>query len=57
MGYKIGSFNLYKFSLQSDNNIRKNLEKISRIIRDENLDVVAIQEIFNKKLNYLLLRL
>lgn len=48
MGYKIGSFNLYKFSLQSDNNIRKNLEKISRIIRDENLDVVAIQEIFNK---------
>lgn len=49
MGYKIGSFNLYKFSLQSDNNIRKNLKKISRIIRDENLDVVAIQEIFNKK--------
>lgn len=49
MGYKIGSFNLYKFSLQSDNNIRKNLQKISRIIRDENLDVVAIQEIFNKR--------
>ena len=49
MGYNIGAFNLYKISFQSDDDIRKNLEKISQIIRDAELDVVAIQEIFNKK--------
>ncbi|MCM1162018.1 MAG: hypothetical protein NC412_12445 [Roseburia sp.] len=49
MGYRIGSFNLYKFSLRSDEHIKKNMQKIAKIIRKADLDVVAIQEIFNKK--------
>jgi len=49
LGYRIGSFNLYKFSLRSDEHIKKNMQNIAKIIQKAELDVVAIQEIFNKK--------
>lgn len=48
MSYKIGSFNLFKFSYQNDDNMKKNINKIAEIIREEGMDIVAIQEIFNK---------
>lgn len=46
MAYKIGSFNMFKFSFQSDSEIRKDLIVLSRIIRDNNFDVIALQEVF-----------
>lgn len=46
MAYQIGSFNMYMFSFQSDDKIRKDMEHICEMIRD-NFDIVAIQEIFN----------
>ena len=45
---KIGSFNMCKFSNQSDGEVRKNLDKIVEIIRRENFDILAMQEVFNK---------
>ena len=47
MGYKIASFNMYKFSLRSDNEIRKNIMAIAGIIRQEAFDIVAMQEVMN----------
>ncbi len=44
MVYRIGSFNMLKFSLQSDDNIRKSMSTIADII-NSNFDIVAIQEI------------
>lgn len=56
MSYRIGSFNMYKFSLQSDDKIRKSMTTICQIINDH-FDIVAIQEIFTPAaLKYQLLR-
>ena len=46
MSYKIGSFNLYKLSYISGNEIKKNFEKIAQIIIEEDFDIVALQEVF-----------
>ena len=45
MSYTIGSFNLYHFNMQSDDERRKDLLKIAEIIREEKFDIVALQEI------------
>lgn len=51
---RIGSFNLYKFSANSD----KDLSCIANIIRDAKVDILAIQEIFSRQaLNNLLIYL
>lgn len=42
--YRVGSFNLYKFST----NTHKDLEIIRRIIIENQIDILAIQEIFSK---------
>lgn len=58
MAYRIGSFNMCKFSFQSNAEvkIKKDIAKICEIIED-NFDIVAIQEILSKDtLNYRLLR-
>lgn len=47
MAYKIGSFNMYKFSFQSDKEIKKDIVLISRIIRENNFDIIALQEVFS----------
>ena len=50
MSYKIGSFNMYKFhAFESDDEIRKDLKKISNIIYEEAFDIVALQEIFSEQ--------
>lgn len=56
MSYKIGSFNLCNLSFQSDNEIRKSFENIANIIREENYDIVALQEIISEEALKLLLR-
>ena len=43
--YRIASFNLYKFSA----NTRKDLDMVSRIILDNQVDILAIQEIFSEQ--------
>ena len=58
MAYKIGSFNMFKFSFQSDSEIRKDFTVLSRIIRDNKFDIIALQEVFSpnaldRLLNYL----
>ena len=46
MGYKIGSFNLRNLGLTAlGNENARDLKKIADIIRKENFDVVALQEI------------
>ena len=45
MTYIIGSFNLYRFSGQSDKDIKKNVVKIANIIKSERFDIVALQEL------------
>ena len=47
MAYKIGSFNMFKFSFQSDSEIRKDFNVLSRIIRDNRFDIIALQEVFS----------
>lgn len=42
--YRIASFNLYKFST----NTEKELNEVSQIIRENKVDILAIQEIFSK---------
>lgn len=42
--YRIASFNLYKFSA----NTEKELSEVSQIIRENKVDILAIQEIFSK---------
>ena len=44
MGYKIGSFNLFKFG----NTEKKDLNLIARIIKNENFDILAIQEAYSR---------
>ena len=46
MGYRIGSFNMYKFSFQSDDEIKKDISLIAKIILNEKFDIVALQEVF-----------
>ena len=38
---------MYKFSLQSDNEIRKDIGVLSRIIQDNRFDIIALQEVFS----------
>lgn len=45
MSYKIGSFNLLDFNLKSDEESKKNFEKISEIIIKENFDILVVQEL------------
>lgn len=48
MGYKLGSFNMYKFqAYRSDDKIKKDLDTIASIISSEKFDIVAMQEIFD----------
>ncbi len=54
MGYRIGSFNIRKFSRfsvqqNSDNITSKDLDSIGKILREGNFDVIAIQEILHKE--------
>ena len=44
MSYTIGSFNLYKFSGQHDQEIAKDIKEIANIIVSEKIDVIALQE-------------
>lgn len=49
MGYKIGSFNLRNLGLAAmGNGNSRNLRTIANIIRDEEFDVVALQEILSQ---------
>lgn len=49
MAIKIGSFNMFKFSQhRSDKDIKKDLDKIADIIKGEEFDIVALQEVFSK---------
>lgn len=50
MGYKLGSFNMYKFqAYRSDDEIKKDLDGIANIISSEKFDVIAMQEVFDSK--------
>lgn len=59
MGYRLGSFNMYKFqAYRSDDKIKKDLDNIANIISSEKFDIVAMQEIFDEKpMNMILSRL
>ena len=46
MAYRIGSFNMFKFSFRSDNEIRKNIKQIARIIYEQQFEIIALQEVF-----------
>lgn len=48
MSYTIGSFNLYKLNLQSNEDVRKNFRRIAEIISSERFDVIALQEVFSE---------
>lgn len=49
MSFRIGSFNIYKFqAFRTDDEIKKDVEKISQIIKDSEFDIIAFQEIFSK---------
>ena len=45
MSYIIGSFNLLKMDFKSNEETKKNFDKIANIIREENFDVIALQEV------------
>lgn len=45
MSYIIGSFNLLKMDFKSNEETKKNFDKIANIIREEKFDVIALQEI------------
>lgn len=47
MSFKVGSINMYKFSLQSNEEINKDLQKIANVLLEEEFDIVALQEVFN----------
>lgn len=49
MGYRIGSFNLRNIGQKSlSKNDRRNLAKIAQIIKDEQFDIVALQEVLSE---------
>lgn len=60
MKIRIGSFNIEKFSRQSvycndDSESRKDIKMIAKIIRENNFDIIALQEVFHPEaLKYLL---
>ena len=57
MSYKIGSFNMYKFQAYlSDEEHKKEINKIAQIIEDEQFSVMALQEIFSKQAMEMLLK-
>lgn len=45
MSYIIGSFNLLKMDFKSNEETKKNFDKIANIIREEKFDVIALQEV------------
>ena len=45
MGFRIGSFNMYKFS----NGSGKDLTLIAKILTEQKLDIVALQEVFDSE--------
>lgn len=50
MSYRIASFNIQNFSEKAaTNSSRKDLDMIAKIIRDNSVDIVAIQEILHKE--------
>lgn len=56
MSFRIGSFNLYKFSYQSDDEIRKDVDKIVQIIYDQQFGIIALQEVFSESAFNMLLK-
>lgn len=48
MTYKIASFNLLDFNLTRNNESKKDFDKISKIILDEKIDVIGIQEVLSE---------
>lgn len=48
MGYIIGSFNLFKMDFKSNDEAKKNFDKIADIIHEEKFDVIALQEIMTE---------
>lgn len=50
MGIKIGSFNVLSFqAFRSDDEIRKDISLMAKIISDEKFDIIGIQEIYDEK--------
>ncbi len=45
MSYRIGSFNMYKFSFRADKEVQKDIALIAKIICSEQFDIVALQEV------------
>ncbi len=45
MGFRIGSFNMYKFSYNSG----KDMSLIARILREQKLDIIALQEVYSNE--------
>lgn len=57
MSYRIGSFNMFKYqAYRSDDENRKDIGLIARIINDQQFDIVGIQEIFSKTAMDILLK-
>lgn len=61
MKIRIASFNIEKFSRQSvyyaeDSESRKDIEMIAKIIRENNFDIIALQEVFHPEALKCLLR-
>lgn len=48
MTYKIASFNLLDFNLKSNDESKKDFEKISKIVLGEKIDVIGIQEVLSE---------
>ena len=46
MSYRIGSFNLYKLNFEADKEKKTDFEKIANSIRDNHIDILAIQKAF-----------
>ena len=52
MGYTIGSFNIQKLGEAAVLQLRRDFALIARVIRDERMDIVALQEIFGDPLKH-----
>ena len=48
MSYVIGSFNMLKMDLKSNDETKKNFNNIAKIIKREGFDVVALQEVISE---------
>lgn len=48
MSYVIGSFNLLKMDFKSNDETKKNFDRIADIIREEQFDVIALQEVMTE---------